>query len=288
MTFGEQSERWLRELQTRKRNPIKASSAQAFRSHLNELQALPFGKLELESINNRTLRELVPQLSGGPKTVNCKLTTVKAVIASALDENGEPVYKRKWNTDYIDAPEVGKQRQPVFTAEQVAAIVANGNGTGLLFKTAAASGLRIGELLALTPEDLKGQTLIVNKTLWQDEIQTPKTKNGFREVDISKALSNELQGHISTPHSRIFAEAGNYGNALVKLHQVLDTLGIEHTGFHAFRRFRKTWLGKQKVQRELIKYWLGHAKSDVTDGYDKVEQDVEFRLSEAERAGLGF
>jgi len=35
---------------------------------------------------------------------------VKAVVASALDENGEARFSRKWNEEFIDAPLVKDQR----------------------------------------------------------------------------------------------------------------------------------------------------------------------------------
>jgi hypothetical protein len=113
MTFTEQSEQWMHSIQTRKRNPIKPSSAAAFRSHLNWLQPR-IGALPLADITNRTLKELVPSIEGSPKTVQCYLATVKAVVASALDENGEPLYKREWNSDFIDAPIIGQAKDADF------------------------------------------------------------------------------------------------------------------------------------------------------------------------------
>jgi len=72
------------------------------------------------------------------------------------------------------------------------------------------------------------------------------------------------------------------------LHPILEELGIEKTGFHAMRRFRTTWLRKQRAPEDLIKYWLGHAKESVTDTYSKLADDVEFRQEVAEKLGTGF
>jgi integrase len=72
------------------------------------------------------------------------------------------------------------------------------------------------------------------------------------------------------------------------LHPILKTIGVEKTGFHAFRRFRTTWLRKQHVPEDIIRFWLGHASSEVTDRYSKLSEDVEFRRSVAASAGLGF
>ena len=72
------------------------------------------------------------------------------------------------------------------------------------------------------------------------------------------------------------------------LHPILRELKAERAGFHAFRRFRTTWLSKQRAPRELITYWIGHAKKSVTDEYSRLSEDVEFRKEVAEKSGAGF
>ena len=64
--------------------------------------------------------------------------------------------------------------------------------------------------------------------------------------------------------------------------------GQPKAGFHAFRRFRTTWLRKNRTPEDLIRYWLGHADETVTDGYSKLREDVEYRKEVAEKVGLGF
>lgn len=289
MNFQTQSEEWLAGLSSRKKNPVKPSSLVQFRSFLRTLVPL-IGARQLEEINNRALRELVGKLRGSPKTISCYLGVVKSVVASVLDEDGQPIHKRTWNSDFIDAPQVDKQKQPAFTSGQVGEIVSRANGTSLLCKLAAGSGMRVGELLALEVPDFNGRTLKVDKNLSQTgDIGSPKTSNGFREVDLSVSLAAELSDYLRGRVSGfLFEQPRNYSTALNSLHSVLDILKIERTGFHAFRRFRVTLLGKEKVPNELIRFWIGHAKPDITARYDMIHQDVDFRLSEAERVGLGF
>ena len=72
------------------------------------------------------------------------------------------------------------------------------------------------------------------------------------------------------------------------LHPILEKLGVEKTGFHAMRRSRTTWLRKNRAPEDLIRFWLGHANKSVTDGYSKLDEDVEYRKEVAEKVGLGF
>jgi hypothetical protein len=64
-----------------------------------------------------------PSMSEGalsPKTISDNyVPVVKMVVASAVDEQGEELYPRKWNHEFIDLPivEHGKQNTPCFSAE---------------------------------------------------------------------------------------------------------------------------------------------------------------------------
>jgi hypothetical protein len=44
----------------------------------------------------------------------------------------------------------------------------------------------------------------------------------------------------------------------------------------------------QQRPEDIIRFWLGHASSEITDRYSKLSEDVEFRRSVAASAGLGF
>jgi integrase len=73
-----------------------------------------------------------------------------------------------------------------------------------------------------------------------------------------------------------------------QLHPLLEELGLDVFGAHAFRRFRTTHLRKRRAPEGLIQFWLGHAGKSITDGYDRVREDVEYRKEVAQSAGVGF
>jgi integrase len=58
------------------------------------------------------------------------------------------------------------------------------------------------------------------------------------------------------------------------LRPALKKLGQPKAGFHAFRRFRTTWLRKNRTPEDLIRFWLGQADETVTDGYSKLRDDL--------------
>src|SRR5207244_8907853 len=81
-------------------------------------------------INNRALKELgenmAPHLAAA--SIRDYLGIVKSVMASAINENGEELFPRKWNEEYIDAPVIDDQRQPTTTSEGATTIVAKAKG----------------------------------------------------------------------------------------------------------------------------------------------------------------
>jgi integrase len=82
----------------------------------------------------------------------------------------------------------------------------------------------------------------------------------------------------------------NQSNLLNRcLHPLLAELKIAKCGFHAFRRFRTTWLRKQRTQESLIKAWLGHSTGNtITDLYDRTSIDVEHCKNVVRQVGIGF
>jgi hypothetical protein len=147
-----------------------------------------------------------------------------------------------------------------------------------------------------------GNTLTVEQSVWEGNIQTPKTKNAYRQLDLHPSLANWLRTFIGDRKEGFVFQSDeetaiHQSNFLRRsLHPILKKLEIEKQGYHGFRRFRVAHLESSCVPPALVKYWTGHAKSSdgeavkstVTDKYVKMAKDTKFRLEVAERIGLGF
>jgi integrase len=217
---------------------------------------------------------------------------VKLVVASAVNEEGEQVYPRTWNHDFIQLPMVRKDKQyrPTVTDADLKAILSNTRKRKyvMLFSLLAATGLRIGEALALRSTDFGPdcRVLRVRRSVWRGTEQEPKTSNAVRIVDIPEGFASELRGYLVSVNGYLFATAD--GKPLQQRNVLRILRGVKSVGFHAFRRFRLTWLRKNSVPKDLERYWIGHAPEEVGDLYSKLKDDVSFRQEWAERAGLGF
>jgi integrase len=234
-----------------------------------------------------------------PKMVSNVIQVVKMVVASLVNEDGEKIYPRTWNHEFIDLPEVKNQRQPTHTSEAMTAIAVGSKGRErMLYILLGATGMRIGEALGIEidkhiTDDFS--TVQIRQKAWRGSIQLfLKTDNGLRDIDLHPSISAVLKAFIGDRTSGLlfFSKNGNpllQSNVLrLSLHPLLEQLKQPKSGAHAFRRFRTTWLRKQRAPEDLVRFWLGHANQSVTDGYSKVKDDVMFRKKVVEQVGIGF
>lgn len=165
-----------------------------------------------------------------------------------------------------------------------------------LLLTALFTGMRIGEILALTWDkvDLKAMQIKVNASLketrihengetrWETIIQSPKTKQGIRTIPISKILANVLQDHkvaqselalsigraefnkdryvfcseVGTPLSARNVQRAHY--------QTCMRANITQVGFHALRHTFATRMIENGVDVKTVQAWIGHSTIQMT------------------------
>lgn len=299
-TFREQAEWFMSHSVNRKRRPAKPATVANWQCCVDKWLNPNIGDLPLASVNNGTVKTLVAKMHTAnlsAQTMTTYINLVKLIVGSALDENGDQLFPRKWNNEFIDLPVIENQKQPTFTQDVMTAIVEKGCGQDqVLYVLLAGTGLRVGEALGLEVKHLSVdcRTITIEQSCWQGSIQSPKTKSAYRQIDVSADLANLLKQFIGDRESG-FIFVNGAGRPLSQtnvvrrsLHPILEELGVVKTGFHAMRRFRATWLRKQRTPEDLIRFWLGHAKSSMTDGYSKLADDIEYRREVAEKIGTGF
>jgi len=284
-TFRAQAQRWIESLATRRRKPVKPATIFGWQHALNKWVLPSIGDKLLAEVSNGVLREMVEKMAAArlsPKTIVNYTQVVKLVVGSAVDSNGEQIYPRKWNHDFIGLPivERNKQRRPSLTEAELGEVLTCASKRWqVLFVLLAGTGLRIGEALGLKTEDLSNDcsTLQVNRSIWHGREQAPKTPNAVRVVDIAEPLARLLREHVADKTRYLFSTKDGgplqQRNALRALHAT-----GKKVGFHAFRRFRTETLRRARVPEDLTKLWLGHSKQTVTDLYASgLEKDEAWR-----------
>lgn len=298
---------WLERLEYRRRKPVKPASLAIFSSYVsNHIEPL-IGDLAVESFQNKQLKEFAEALVAkhlAPKTVHELVNTVQQIISSAQDENGNALHVRNWNREFIleNVPDVRDQRQPVCSKEIIREALrlrhASTDKYRPIIALMLASGIRIGELLALRCSDdgehsgwgHENSLLAIRTSLWRGVEQKPKTVSSIRMVDLGTPVNEMLVAYATNKKAGDFLFATRRGTPFTShgLHQqALIPLGIP--GFHSMRRWRVSYLKTIGTPESLLKAWIGHSSgNDITARYDKSADDREWRQSWANKCGIGF
>lgn len=151
----------------------------------------------------------------------------------------------------------------------------------VLYKLLLATGLRIGEALALewSDIDLQGATLEVSKTInLQNTTNTPKTQTSSRILDLDKktvlmlrlyqARQAQIGREIGVKYSKVFSTTFDKHtrpytlNRRLKNH--LKNAGCQPLTFHAFRHTHASILLNAGLDYKEIQDRLGHSDISMT------------------------
>jgi integrase len=166
----------------------------------------------------------------------------------------------------------------VFSPEEVLALVraAESEQDAAIFLTAAFTGLRRGELLALRWRDVDfaGSVVRVRASYAQGHLTTPKSGK-VRSVpmapDVATALAKLGQRELFTGDDDLvfLGKAGSYvdGSALRRRYgAALVRAGLRPLRFHDLRHtFGTRMIAKADIRR--VQEWMGHANTETTMQY---------------------
>jgi integrase len=167
-----------------------------------------------------------------------------------------------------------KQQARTFTPEQAKAIIELAQDPWrTMFAVAAYAGLRAGEILGLSVEDvdLARGVLNIRKTAWYGRIQTAKSVGSESTIPIAENLAETLLRFIGDRQAgllfvnRVGRPYTSSGKVVQKrLCPLCDALKIPRAGFHAFRHMYATVLLETGATPKVMQRQLRHADSRVT------------------------
>lgn len=310
LTFRDQAEIWLKQLQTRNRRPIPESSVPSIRAALDNWLLPNLGDMPVAEVGNATLHGLVQKMIVGerklvPKSINTYVNMAKAIVESLLDADGEPVHKRTWNNNRIDLPLINKRQQlrPTLEADEISSLIsaATAEWERMLYILCAATGMRIAEALGLhIANHIAGDGSLVKvrcQVKGNKVVEYLKTGAAWRDIDLCPEVAELLMKYIGGRKGLLFpSKTGktpmSYTNVRRRsLHPKLVTLKLytDGAGAHVFRRFRSAHLRKNGCPEDLRKFWLGHENSDISDHYaEQLLFDMSRRRQWAAKIGTGI
>jgi len=261
----------------------KKSTLSSYRSYLN-CHLLPFfGPKKVVDIKQNDILEYMSLKLNeySNKTINHHITLVHSILEKLVVNDqlySNPVSKVKKLRNIQDEM-LFLNRTEVLALLKV--IKTHFNDTYALIFTAIFTGMRKGELLALTWDDVdfNSKKININKSLWGNTVQTPKTIKSIRKIDMSNELVKTLiehkkQQNIMTQivfHNKLggYLDPGNVTKR--RFEPALKKAGVTRIRFHDLRHTYASMLIAQNIPITYIQAQMGHSSIQVTiDRYGHV------------------
>ncbi len=272
-TFADAAAEYLRYVEhDRGRKP---STVRGYRSAI-EAHLLPaFGSIPVEDVTPEAIERWMAGFEGAPRSRNKLLIQLHGILSRARKVYGLSVNAA---ADVEKVPQRHSGDISVFSPEEVWALVraAESEQDGALFLTAAFTGLRMGELLALRWRDVDfaARTIRVRASYYLGQLTTPKSGK-VRSVplapDAASALAQlgQREDWVGDDDLVFVGIAGGYvdGSALRRRYKAaLAAAGLRPLRFHDLRHtFGTRMIAKADIRR--VQEWMGHADIQTTMRY---------------------
>jgi integrase len=269
-SFAQRVEQW-QQTYVLKRKP---STQALFAYHLTYLIER-WGKTPVELITAQAVNEWI----GAKKLSHLAPTTIKGIVKTLQTALG-----RKFGRGAVSYPSKDQVEDDprCYLAEEVQKIVEAAKGQyKVLFKLAAETGARAGELYALTVDDLlfENNVIRINKSMYQQRAGSPKTKNATRWINVKPYVMEMLRKHLNGRTEGLVFKSRRKTplvNCVVlnkHLHPLLSKLGLERGGMHGFRHHRVSTLVMAGTPMVVIKKWIGHGSEEMVNRYTHLRPD---------------
>ena len=216
-----------------------------------------------------------------PKTIGNALGFLHSIFNFAR--------RRGWGRgnpcEHVERPRENAEPDIRFlTSEELEAVIASeadlsdelAPTLALIFLTAAMTGLRQGELIALRWEDVDWAAgrVRVRRSYVRGEFSAPKSRRGVRSVPLADRLAGELERHFQTSafqadHDLVFAHprlGGPLDRTKVRkrFKDALRRAGVREVRFHDLRHTFGTRMAGVGVPIRTLQEWMGHRDFKTT------------------------
>lgn len=183
--------------------------------------------------------------------------------------------------DVVEVAKAKKQKKArALTHEEEAVFVeaCKQHWLGNLYLVCLFQGLRLGEALALTVEDVdvEKRLLTINKAInGESKLTTTKTESSNRTIPLFQKTIEILPKKTS---GRLFdASTRKYYQKCMS--QICAELGIEGISIHSLRHTFATRCAEAGIPPKVVQQWLGHSTLEMTlNVYTHVNRDFEIEM----------
>jgi integrase len=281
---------WLNEY---KKNRLKIKTFEVYQTCINtHIANDEFGKIKLKDITNLHIQRFMNQKTKilAPASVRKLYSIINAGLKKATEND---LITKNYAIG-IELPQLTQRKIKAFTTEEQKKFFEAAKEDALynLFILAVDSGLRLGEALALTWNDIdfENERINVDKNIipvkdyenisnsnYIIKLQdTPKTKSSIRKVPMTQQSLNIMKSLCPENKNAIIFSNKNGGylqhkNVERSFKRIVDKAEIESCNFHTLRHTFATRLFELGVSAKIVSEFLGHSKvSHTLDIYTHV------------------
>lgn len=303
LTIGEVGRRYLTHMERMGR---KLSTRTAVESTLRVHLEPFFGERPISSVTHEDVIDLMTLMESKdiePKTIRNQLGTLSAIFNYAKGP------RRRWATsnpcEGLELPSVpAHEGFRYLELEQLDALVSHAQAgpyealDRVLYRTAAMTGLRLGELIALRWRDVDwtASAIRVRSNYVCGEFGTPKSRRSTRSVPMADEVAGELERFYKASgepadDELVFPSPKGSGGPLDKcatlrrMRRALRAAGLDETHrFHDLRHTFGTAMAAAGVPMRTLQEWMGHRDIQTTQRY----ADYAPRTRDAELVAAAF
>lgn len=266
---------------------VKASTYRRDSTYLHRMAEIIPGDSVINNLTTPYLNELMKKSGKKPITLNSYIKCLKPMLkwgyTNGLHTN--QILIASLTSYKLDTSQKERIADKYLTSEEISLILAQMVDSEkwmqyYMTKFLILSGLRIGEAMALTDDDIKDGNIIVNKTydVLNNTITSPKTLSSNRSVFIQKELAELIKHYkiyrneyryLKGIESNLFFsdQAGEYFRYTTYYQYLRDaserSIGRRITP-HALRHTHASLLFEQGIPLDVVSRRLGHESSEVT------------------------
>jgi integrase len=298
MTFDELCE----EYKNSKKHEVRESTIRTHNTRI-DYYILPYLKsYKIDKINQvilqnwkTSINESKSQKTGEPLSIYFKKSVyadLRAIFNYAVKMGYLPINPLKTVDNFRDAYEK-KTEINYYTAEEFKKFIAEAKNCAknetsssiyewnfyVFFNIAFYTGMRKGEIYALTWNDVSDNVIHITKSITQkikgnDRVTPPKNKSSVRDVKIPKVLKNVLEEHLNrykwiagfTTEWYICGGEKCIRDTSVDKHnrKYAKAAGLKRIRIHDFRHSHASLLANSGINIQEVARRLGHSNVEIT------------------------
>jgi integrase len=282
-TFAQFAEKWLRDVLSQK----KPSTGSADRSRIRKHLLPELGKIVMKDIDTQLVQTLIAKKKAeglSAKSVRNLVLLLRIMWRSAKAWRCLPAAVML-DFDGLELTQADAKEPPSLTLDEMQRIVeAAPEPLRTFFWLLGETGMRAGEIAGLPVANLLLDlgAVKVSQAVWHGKIGTVKSRKAKRTIEISPELVLHLRHFLRTwrPNRAQLLFASQRGTPWDvdvvrkrKLYPLLEKLGIERCGFHAFRHGNETVMDLEHVPAAVRMDRMGHTDPRMMMNYTHVASE---------------